>query len=67
MDAWNNVELSKREIYAISVGKNEDNLQNFPGQVKHLNFMKGDNEYHEYASQKGCQNEDINPSSVPTS
>ena len=33
----------KRNLYYISVGKNEDDLFNFPGQVKYLNFMKGDN------------------------
>jgi hypothetical protein len=30
-DSWSNVQMKKRKIYEISVGKNEDDLENFPG------------------------------------
>ena len=59
--------MSERSSYYISVGRNEDNLHNFPGQVKYLTFMKGDNEYFEAPASKGCSNEDINPSEIPSS
>ena len=31
MDSWDSIKIEKRELYEVTVGKNDDGLLNFPG------------------------------------